>query len=146
MHSVQLRAHHLLCIQGFQGYGYSRDFTDNMARVTRCIKTNPDLPVEIVGSCDVICGACPHNREDMCVREEGSQQKVSNMDRQVLEKLGLREGETIRAGDISRLTGTKLQNSDIEEICGGCDWKKTCLFFASRCGNLYSLDIGCKGV
>ncbi len=140
MHSVQLRAHHLLCIQGFQGHGYSRDFTDNMTRVIRCIKTNPDLPVEIVGSCDAICFACPHNKEGVCLREEDSQQKVSGMDGQVLEKLGLKEGAIIRAGDISRLTDTKLQSSDIEEICGDCDWKTVCLFFASRCGNLYSLD------
>lgn len=129
MHAIELRAHHLLCIQGFKGYGYNQNFVENMSKVVSNIKLNSDLPVEIVESCDTICFACPHNKEGLCLQGEGSQEKVSNMDREVLKKLCLKRGDRIRAGDISQLTGTKLQHSDIEEICGNCDWRKTCLLF-----------------
>ena len=30
---ITLRGHHLLCIQGYQGYGYSEKFTDNMDNI-----------------------------------------------------------------------------------------------------------------
>ena len=28
-----LRGHHLLCLQGFQGYGYDEDFVKNMTEI-----------------------------------------------------------------------------------------------------------------
>ncbi len=132
MHPVRIRAHHLLCLRGFQGYGYSPDFIENMTDVIKDIESSPDLLVEVVESCDAICLACPHNREDVCLREENSQDKVRDMDRQVLEKLGLKGGQRIRAGDIFPLTDARLENTDVEEICGDCDWRANCLFFGSR--------------
>ena len=128
---MRIRAHHLLCMQGFQGHGYSRDFIDNMSRVITDTKSNPDLLIEVIEECDEVCLACPHNKEDVCLREKDSQKKVSDMDRQVLEKLGLKKGERVRAGDIFSLTDGKFKNTDIEEICGDCDWKATCLFISS---------------
>ncbi len=34
---INIRAHHLLCLQGFQGYGYSQDFVRNMAEIIKKI-------------------------------------------------------------------------------------------------------------
>ena len=30
---IRIRAHHLLCMQGFQGYGYNKTFTENMTHI-----------------------------------------------------------------------------------------------------------------
>lgn len=125
-------------MQGFQRYGYNQNFIENMDRIVKDVKSNPDLLIEVTEDCDTVCLACPHNKKDMCLREEGAQEKVKNMDRQVLKKLGLKKGGKISAGDISQLTDTELQSSDIEEICGDCDWKTVCLFFESRHGNFTS--------
>ena len=37
---LSIRAHHFLCMQGFQGYGYSEDFIRNMAGIIEYIREN----------------------------------------------------------------------------------------------------------
>lgn len=131
--TIRIRAHHLLCMQGFQGYGYSRSFIDNMTQVVKDINSNPDLGVEIIAECDIICSHCPYNKEGVCERMPNSAQKVREMDIHVLRKLGLKEGTKGRVKDILALVNTKLKNSsDIQDICGDCEWKEKCLWFISR--------------
>jgi hypothetical protein len=55
------------------------------------------------------------------------------MDRRVLQHLDLKEGIKGRASDFISLARAKLRSiSDIEDICGDCEWKEKCLWFASR--------------
>ena len=128
---MRIRAHHILCMQGFQGYGYSRNFIDNMSNVIVEIESDPELSVEVIEGADAICVACLHNKEGSCLRTERADEKARKRDSQVLEKLGLKNGDRIRAKDIFQLTQTRLRCSDIQQICGDCDWKLACLFFAS---------------
>lgn len=131
VNTLKIRAHHLLCIQGFQGYGYSHNFVANMTEVIKKV-TDTNLEVEIIAECDVICSCCPYNRKGMCQTYD-SAWKVKSMDVHVLEKLGLKEGTKGRIKDILYLVNTRLRNiSDIQEICGDCDWKGKCLWFISR--------------
>ncbi|HII92208.1 MAG TPA: DUF1284 domain-containing protein, partial [Methanosarcina sp.] len=44
---LKIRAHHLCCIQGFQGYGYSPVFVANMRAVISDIKAFPSRPLEL---------------------------------------------------------------------------------------------------
>ncbi|MCD6490406.1 MAG: DUF1284 domain-containing protein [Thermodesulfobacterium sp.] len=128
---LKIRAHHLLCIQGFQGYGYSKDFVKNMTEVIKNIDSNPE--VEIIAECDIICSCCPHNVGGVCQKELNSAQKVKDMDIQVLRKLNLKDGTRGRAKDFLLLVNTKLKNSlDVQDICGKCEWRKKCLWFISR--------------
>ncbi len=125
--TIKIRAHHLLCMQGFQGYGYSQDFVANMAQVVKDINSSPDLKIEIIAECDVICSHCPYNKEGLCKKNPDSAIELKNIDMQILKKLGLRNGAKVKAKDIFSLIKTKLKDSDIEYICGDCEWKEKCL-------------------
>ena len=100
---MHIRAHHLLCIQGFRGSGYNKEFIDNMSKVIEIIKSYPTLWIEITENCDIICSVCPHRENDLCQKEKKSWKKVQNLDRQVLIRLGLKKGAKILAEDIPYL-------------------------------------------
>ena len=125
--TTKIRAHHLLCIQGFQGYGYSQDFVANMAQVVKDINSSPDLKVEIIAECDVICSHCPYNYEGLCKKNPDSAIELNNIDRHILKKLGLRNSSKVKAKDVLSLVKTKLEDSDIEYICGDCEWREKCI-------------------
>ncbi len=128
---LKIRAHHLLCIQGFQGYGYNKDFVKNMTEVIKNIDSNPE--VEIITECDIICSCCPHNVEGVCQKEFNSVKKAKDMDIQVLRKLNLKDGTRGRVRDFLFFVNTKLKNTlDVQDICGKCEWRKKCLWFISR--------------
>ena len=121
----------LLCIQGFQGYGYSEDFVKNMIEIIENIDSNPEA--QIITECDVICFYCPHNIERVCQKRLDSAQKVKDMDMRVLRKLNLRVGTIGRVKDFLSHANTKIRNSfDVHNICGECDWKEKCLWFISQ--------------
>ena len=76
---LKIRAHHLCCIQGFQGYGYSPAFVANMRAVISDIKAFPSRPMELVSECDVICISCPSKRE--CTTQKSvHSHRIRNMD------------------------------------------------------------------
>lgn len=58
---IRIRAHHLLCIPGFQGYGYSSDFIIHMEKIISFLKSNPNADLQIVDNTDELCSRCPHN-------------------------------------------------------------------------------------
>ena len=125
--TMRIRAHHLLCIQGFQGRGYSKDFIDNMRTVIKKIKLEPEI--EIIDSGDVICSSCPHNENGRCQKKPNSVQRVKNMDLQVLKKIGLNKGAKVKTKNIFSLVNKKFKYiSDTKEICDDCEWKGECFW------------------
>ncbi len=128
---LKIRAHHLLCLQGFQGYGYNKDFVRNMTEIIAKIELNPELQITTEG--DDICSCCIYNMEGECRKKPGSAYEVKNIDMRVLEKLNLKDGTTGRAKDFLSLANINLRNSfDVLDICGKCEWKEKCLWFISR--------------
>ena len=51
---MNLRPHHLLCIQKFTGHGYSADFTAHMTAVVSELAENPETAVTLAKG----CGGC----------------------------------------------------------------------------------------
>ncbi|MFA5864292.1 MAG: DUF1284 domain-containing protein [Phycisphaerae bacterium] len=127
---MKIRAHHLLCMQGFQGYGYSPHFVENMTRVIEEINSSPTLELEIVAECDIICGECPHNQQGSCGKKSDSAERVRNFDLRVLQKLNLTEGMTVKANEIFAYVNDKLKNDS--DLCGKCGWQEKCLWYASQ--------------
>ena len=131
--SISIRAHHLLCMQGFQGYGYDQDFVDNLMEVIEKIKTKPDLIICVINECDDICSLCPHNRSGECKKDPDSDTKMKDMDDDVLKKLGIENRSELKADVIFEFVNDIFNDTnEIRRICGDCDWINECLWFHNR--------------
>ena len=82
---LKLRGHHLLCLQGFQGYGYDEDFVENMCEINRLRKLE-DTSIKVVNSPDDICKACPNLVDNKCIDDKNND-KIIAMDNVVLSKI-----------------------------------------------------------
>lgn len=127
----RIRGHHLLCILGFQGYGYSKDFTDHMASIINQIQKNSHSRIKVVVGVDLICKHCPNRVENVCKQDDAVNQKTCLMDSLTIQKLGLKEGSVIKASSIYFLV-KKLEKDDVMSICGVCSWRSKCLFFQGK--------------
>ncbi|AEH60224.1 protein of unknown function DUF1284 [Methanosalsum zhilinae DSM 4017] len=120
-----IRAHHLMCIQRFEGYGYTEEFVENMQYIVDMINKNPDIQITIVTECDDICTFCPSNINGKC-RGDLLDNHITYMDQQVLDKLKIPENTTLNANEIFQITGKYLPDSVAFEICDECIWKHIC--------------------
>ena len=119
---LKIRAHHLLCLLGFRGLGYSQEFIAVMGKVVKKVRPNSVFPITVIAECDIICASCPHNREDKCLKEVDSERKVKARDLEVLQRLGLEVGAQVPAAKAwTRIKG-RLSSRDLAEICRDCEW------------------------
>lgn len=115
-----LRAHHLLCIHGFQGMGYSPEFVVNMGAIVREMKEKEgSFPVQVVAAGDHICNHCPNRQGEICATAED---QVREMDRRVLVHLGLRERNIYDRDELLRLTAERVEADDLQRLCADCSW------------------------
>ena len=109
---MNLRPHHLLCIQKFTGYGYNADFTAHMKSIVSKFKENPKTQITVAQGCDDLCKMCPNKISGECT----SLEKVASMDSAVLSICDLAYGEKVlwtkAAGKAcSRIFGTEEFNN-----------------------------------
>ena len=117
---MRLRPHHILCVQGFQGYGYNKEFIANMRNIVDRIKTLPNLEIELAKECDDICDPCPFRNGEVCSKTD-----VKGMDSEVLKEFGLDAGKTV---PIKKLLNKKLNSLD--KVCGKCESQAVCSYYA----------------
>lgn len=121
-----LRGHHLLCLQGFQGYGYDEDFVKNMSEINRIRKLG-DTTVSITNEADDICKACPNLKDNLCINETQNERIIS-MDNEVLSKLNSsKEHDALDLFEKVEKTFNSKEN--VSKICSACMWHKECLFY-----------------
>jgi len=120
---LRVRAHHLLCMHGFQGLGYSEKFVQNMSEICRQVHSEPTLEIEVVDAPDDICAPCTFIAGGGCSREgtEGGQTS-KELDRRVLEKLGLAPGQVFSRDELLSLVLEKISPDDLAVLCEGCEW------------------------
>ena len=125
-----IRAHHLLCLQGFQGYGYNEDFVANMKDVIQAILSTPDTTqLKLVSGQDDFCTACPHHGGTVCKKDATADARMKSMDNATLEKLNLTEDVIHSAQDLIALSNKVLKTThDVKAICGLCEWREKCLW------------------
>jgi hypothetical protein len=120
---LYVRGHHLLCIHGFRGMGYSEEFVKNMAEIVAEINNDElDFPIKVLAGFDNACMACPNRGERICEANEGSQKHVLSMDNKVLNHLGLIAGKNYLKSMLLKLTAEKVEPDDLDELCKGCSW------------------------
>jgi hypothetical protein len=119
--SARLRAHNLLCIQGFVGKGYSPEFVANMTRVVEGLA--PDAGVTVLDEPDALCAACPSLADDGCtLHGPGTERGIVHQDRDVLRRLRLEAGARVTWREVLARIAKSIEPDDLDDICGACPW------------------------
>lgn len=86
---IKLRGHHLLCLQGYQGYGYDSEFEKNMTKIHKKLNIttindndnndytnnknnennknkNNNIKIIVGDTADDLCAFCPNLKEGIC--------------------------------------------------------------------------------
>jgi hypothetical protein len=121
-----LRGHHLLCLKGFQGYGYDEDFTRNMAEINLKRKRE-GVVVSLTDSADDICRSCPNLIDGIC-KDPVHNERIVRMDREVLKTLDS-ESEHDSAELFRKIDEIFSTKESVSEICFNCLWHEECLFY-----------------
>ena len=120
---MNLRPHHLLCIQKFTGYGYNSEFTEYMKLVVSKLENYPDTQITLVNGCDDICIYCPNNVKGNCTSFE----KVDLMDESVLGICGISYGQDVLWSDIAGKVRERIfKTQEFRNICHNCQWFLIC--------------------
>ena len=127
-----LRGHHLLCLKGFQGYGYNEAFTRNMTDINMKRKL-PNTTIALKDTADDICMKCPNLKGGLCENAKQNE-RIVRMDRAVLKKLDTsKEYNSPELFEkIDEIFNTK---ESVSEICFECMWSEKCLFFQKLSNN-----------
>jgi len=123
---MKLRGHHLLCILGFQGYGYSEDFVLNMSRINELIKSKKTT-IKLINSPDDICSACPNLKNGVC-EDEIQNEIIVKMDDEVLSEFNI--NQEYNSTDLFNEVILKFNTlKSVQNICNDCKWVEKCLFY-----------------
>jgi uncharacterized protein len=118
-----MRGHHLLCVHGFKGMGYSETFVEKMTDIVADVRdSGKDFDIRVVAGFDEACLACPHKGETLCSGNVKSNNKVMGLDRRTIEHLGLKTGGVYQKSYLVKLTAEKVEPDDLDHICMGCSW------------------------
>jgi len=117
---IWIRAHHLLCVQGFQGYGYSPDFEQHMGSVVTFLNLNPSFKLQIVARTDEICSHCPYEVDGLCEKDSYSQDEIVKVDNLVIEKAVLDLKQVYTVENAIKLVNNNLNGDNVMEICFKC--------------------------
>ncbi|MGN0573111.1 MAG: DUF1284 domain-containing protein [Acutalibacteraceae bacterium] len=120
---MNLRPHHLLCIQKFTGHGYNEVFTAHMKSVVSELSENPGAEITVAQGCDDLCKMCPNNINGVCA----SLEKPALMDSAVLGICGLTYGEKIPwAKTAKKARELIFETEEFNKICACCQWFELC--------------------
>lgn len=129
---IRIRAHNLLCIQGFAGLGYSADFIKRMTDLVNLLKVAPDTPVQVVAEADFLCESCPHNYRGRCTINDPvdvpvpleAPDQATLMDKRVLAWLDISINDVKLWGQILYKVGQTVNSAAMDFLCGECQWRK----------------------
>ncbi len=121
-HPVKIRAHHLLCLLGFRGLGYSPEFAETMVQVLKEFRADDMFPISVIAECDVICASCPHNEDNECRKSEDSADRIKDKDAAILKKIGLKVNSRTTPGEAWNRVKKNISVKYLSEICSRCQW------------------------
>ena len=120
---MNLRPHHLLCIQKFTGHGYNADFTAHMKSIVSELTVNPETQITVVHGCDDLCKMCPNNIGGVCT----SLEKVNLMDSAVLSICDFAYGENVLWTEAAGKAREEIfETEEFHNICACCQWFALC--------------------
>lgn len=120
---MDLRPHHILCIQKFTGHGYNEAFTSHMASIVSELTGNPETRITVTKGCDTLCEVCPNNICGTCT----SLEKVALMDSAVLNICNLTYRENVPWTEVAHKARKRIFETDeFQNICTCCQWFGLC--------------------
>jgi hypothetical protein len=125
--TIFLRGHHILCLQGFQGYGYSEEFVENMTHIKNLIEKE-DIKIRISNKPDDICQSCPNLSSDNICKDLNYNEKIKKMDNEVIKKLNIKNEEINSSELFEKVNSIFNSKETIIPICDNCLWLKECLW------------------
>ena len=135
---INLRAHHLLCLQGYQGFGYDEKFKLNLEKKLNLLKNNT-TKVILTNSPDDLCKKCPNLKENICIGNSKSTDSLENndkivkMDLTILQKTKLEKNREYSFKNLIKIVNKVFsKRKDLKNICKDCTWTNECLWYQSR--------------
>lgn len=116
---IKLRGHHLFCLIGFRGMGYSEAYATNMKKVHAQLRSAPHTPFQLIEGADDLCAKFPCNEPYHC-----DAARVAEQDQKFLEKLQLQIGDVVTWADVERRVQTLVTQQVIHEVCFDCQWRE----------------------
>lgn len=113
-----LRGHHLLCLLGYRGMGYSKEYVQNMTSLHEVLRTVPDTDILIVNEPDDLCAKFPNNQPYHCEDDN-----IRERDQSILNKLGIHQGQVLAWSTVQNLIMKNFSASDVPTLCSTCSWK-----------------------
>lgn len=113
-----LRGHHIFCLLGYRGMGYSQEYVEHMTRLHQTLRHNPKTRIQLVRGPDQLCENYPNSGEYHCENDN-----IYERDAAILEKLGLNIGQILVWEDIESLIRKYIVPSDIQIVCESCSWR-----------------------
>jgi uncharacterized protein len=126
---ITLRGHHLLCIQGFQGYGYSPEFIHHLSQIIQFLENNPYQRIKIIDECDDICLKCPFMEGNSCITPSGNDKHIKVMDTAVIDHLDLNCGHDYIYDHLQEQVLHENNFNELKKICKTCTWQEECKFY-----------------
>ena len=114
----KLRGHHLFCLLGYRGMGYSEEYVKNMTRLHQTLRDNPKTFIEIVKGPDQLCEKYPNSGKYHC-----QDANIYERDAAILEKMGLKFGQILNWEQIESCIRKYIVPSDIQIVCETCFWR-----------------------
>lgn len=120
---LTIRPYHILCRIGYNGYGYSPEYIEEMRRTVKILNSGRAKTIIVRPGFDNICRSCPHSDYECNPDNLGTRgQKKAELDRRTLRALKLKPGHPYPLPEIDERIA-KLSPDELEHICDGCEWK-----------------------
>lgn len=117
-----LRGHHLICLQFFEGEGYSPEFVGNLRKV---LKSAEVRAIDIRRTADDVCELCPHLNNMRCRYSEDAEEEITEMDEKALSLLNISAEARVQWNEIKQRT-PEVFPVWYEVYCARCSWKAAC--------------------
>ncbi len=119
--TLKIRPHHLMCMSCFYGARMEKLAPikeDNLFEAIDVIQKNPDIPVTLIRGTCMICPPCSRYdpKTKLCLGGGSMALRDQKKDLDVLQKLGLKYGDTLPARKLYELLYERIPST--RDVCG----------------------------
>ncbi|MCR5261299.1 MAG: DUF1284 domain-containing protein [Candidatus Gastranaerophilales bacterium] len=119
---LNIRAHHFLCLPGYQGNGYDGAHKTSWDTVSQQLKEHPDTFVRIVDGQDDLCKNCPNAQGKNGIK--CNMGFLAQLDEKVKDMFGFKTGMVMTWEAIMEKVRSVMNKDNHKELCGNCEWRR----------------------